>query len=537
MNTITHAILWIGLCLSCVGAYCQEKAFTYGTPEGVRLTVTPEGLSRIHGRGKQVAQGHWKAAGADAMFGPRKTGLLDNAPETHDFKRIDDAHASVRHVYPRVTVNYEYEFSGEDLSITARIHNEHPDKDIEAVRFGGLNFRFGQEPPGGIYRTFSDRELNRLKAGACHPSRHMPVGGTATIGKTFGVGVAPIRHGLSPALVNWSAGGGRHDRPRPEMTLQYYVPQTVWAEGARTFRLRLRISPRTGWKHLLAPYRQTFNETFGEARYKPSPRPLVHVTHPSSYRAVGGNNLYGFNDQKRRFDRRKNVAHFIETKLPRIKQWGAQGVVFTGMAGLDKRGIGYRPDFRLLPPEVQHNLPLLQAAFEEAGLRMGVSGQPNAFGVRKSWHLSEILPLSAEKESQLNHMWRFRIKTWRSRGASLFYFVNFGGNLNDIRALRYFRGKLGGTVTVVSQHCSDVLLLDANGSIALNYNPKQKTFSPGMSHSTRQALKWLVPEATLFARAGNKAEKAAPDAFMGKVEELGWTPMIPEIALDTALTK
>ena len=54
----------------------------------------------------------------------------------------------------------------------------------------------------------------------------------------------------------------------PQRRLIYFVVNEVPARGSRTFDLKLRVSPNQDWKHLLTPYREHFQQTFGPVRYK-----------------------------------------------------------------------------------------------------------------------------------------------------------------------------------------------------------------------------------------------------------------------------
>ena len=49
----------------------------------------------------------------------------------------------------------------------------------------------------------------------------------------------------------------------PSRRLIYFAASPIPARGARTFDLKLRVSPDLDWKHLLEPYRQHFQATFG----------------------------------------------------------------------------------------------------------------------------------------------------------------------------------------------------------------------------------------------------------------------------------
>ena len=131
------------------------------------------------------------------------------------------------------------------------------------------------------------------------------------------------------------------------------------ARGARTFDLRLRVSPNRDWQHLLAPYREHFRATFGPVRYDADYRWIASDYMNHSQQAISPTNPYGFHGGHRRFDLREGVEAFCQTLIPALKSAGGQGVILWGQGGDDPAGRMYRPDFDILPPEVERNWPIL----------------------------------------------------------------------------------------------------------------------------------------------------------------------------------
>ena len=530
-----HLLMFTCLCtllLMGVGASAHAqsdaRALTHRTPDGLRVTVTDQGLSAIRAGERRIADGHWRLRSAEQLLGMSDQEPLTGEPAQRAITVHDDRRATVTHSYDRITVEYTYVFADEDVTITARVRNRGAQRALEAVAFGGLNFDFGDENPSGLYRVWSAEELGRVGAAACHPSKHTRIGGTAVIGDGIGVGAAPVRTSLTPALVNWRSG---HDRARPSMTLQYIVPQKVWTESRRTFTLKLRFSTGDDWKHLLKPYKRTFKQTFGEARHDAIEGRVVHEVVPTSFKKRHGGNAYGYSDKNLRFDREATIERYVNKTLPLARQWGARTVIFTGLAGADPRGVGYRPAFSLIPPELSLLWPTLRSGFEARDMRLGVSGQPNAFDVRETWHTSSLLPVSAEHETQMKHIWTRHFKPLIKRGVNAYYFVNFGGDINDIRLARFYREKLGPETPVISEHCSDVLLLYTHGQNALNYIRKQDRFQASIDAPARAALNWLVPEATVYAHPGQNARHASHKQFADAARNLELTPMLSGAAL------
>ena len=105
----------------------------------------------------------------------------------------------------------------------------------------------------------------------------------------------------------------------------YFVAAPVPARGARTFDLRLRVSPDRDWQHLLAPYREHFRATFGAVRYDADYRWIAsdYVNH--SQEAVSPQNPYGLHGGHRRFDLAEGVEAFGKTVIPAIIAAAARG--------------------------------------------------------------------------------------------------------------------------------------------------------------------------------------------------------------------
>ena len=134
----------------------------------------------------------------------------------------------------------------------------------------------------------------------------------------------------------------------------------------------MRVSPDRDWKHLLEPYREHFQKTFGAVRYKADYRwiatdylnhsqqaDLAARTPTASTAGTGGST------------RPRAPRQFCDLSSPALKEGGGQGVIVWGQGGDDPRGGMYRPDFDVLPPEVEAQLADAPAAFQGGGAEAG----------------------------------------------------------------------------------------------------------------------------------------------------------------------
>ncbi len=64
--------------------------------------------------------------------------------------------------------------------------------------------------------------------------------------------------------------------------------------------------------------------------------------------------------------------HPATSLIPVLKRAGGQGVIVRGQGATTRARAMYRPDFDVLPPEVEANWPTLAQRFHDAGLKIGV---------------------------------------------------------------------------------------------------------------------------------------------------------------------
>jgi hypothetical protein len=207
---------------------------------------------------------------------------------------LSRTHAVVRQRKDDLLCVFDYTFAGEDLTISARIENQHQDAPLEVTGFSGLTFAFDR-PPTGLFQAMHPTYSQAHGIEVCHPSFQTPIGGSWAADDKVGVGFSPWKTGLERTLIlldygSWEPDKRDHD---PVRKLLYFCPAPIPPRGARTFDLRIRVSPNRAWQHLLEPYREHFQNTFGPVRYQADPRWIATDYLNASQQAISPSNPYG----------------------------------------------------------------------------------------------------------------------------------------------------------------------------------------------------------------------------------------------------
>jgi hypothetical protein len=512
----------------------QPPALAYRTPQGVAFSVTADGLSEIRVGDRVFARGGWSVFNAEPWFKDGGTGRVDagkliDATVTVLGKR----RARVRHVKKDVVSTTQYTFDGEDLLISARVENNHPDESMNIIGFSGLEFCFSRSPTG-LMMTQHISYFQAHGVGLCHPSFWSKIGGSYAVDDATGVGLSPWKTGWQRTLLLWDYASWAADKREklPERRLIYFVVAPVPARGSRTFDLRLRVSPNRDWKHLLEPYREHFRETFGPVRYKADYRWIATDYLNHSQQAVSPANPYGFHGGARRFDRPEGIQAFCDQVILALKGAGGQGVIVWGQGGDDPRGGMYRPDFDVLPPEVQANWPTLAERFRQAGLKLGVCTRPADMAVRENWKSDQIININADDPCHRAMLLR-RFQNMVDRGCTLFYLDSFGADLEHVKLMRFLREKLRPDVLTFTEHQCDAILPYSGGYSETTFQAAKPGREPGYrvwsGLENWEIYRWLVPGAQLASRL-YQVEGKIPEGFE-PVEEFFFrnrvTPLLP----------
>jgi len=324
------------------------------TPGGIVFVVTADGLSSIRKGDTVVAEGGWYGWNAGPVwFGTGAMDVLAYGYYAKDVypkvvadireKSLDvlgPAHARVRHAQPHAIVTCDYRFSGEDVTVRARMDNLHETAEIRVPAFGGLKFTFAR-PPDGILPVWHMSYLAHSKIDPIfHPSHLNRIGGSYASDGQVGVGLSPREPNLGRTLFFWDYDGWEADQRAavPVRWLTYLRAESIPPGGARTFEMVLRVSANTDWRHLLAPYKQHFRAVLGDRRYTPDHRVMAVAHINRDPKSISKENPYGFHGGMRRFDLEKGIAEFCDTVIPGLQKANGQGLIIWGQGGQHPRG-------------------------------------------------------------------------------------------------------------------------------------------------------------------------------------------------------
>ncbi len=477
-------------------------SLVYRTPRGASFTITAAGLASIAYGGHELARGGWSAFNGEHWFGQKPGAVKTDQLKEKRFEKLDDRHARVVHVKGDLTCSMDFSFDGEDVTVSARIENRHPETALEVTGFGGLEFTFGKQPQG----LMCEQHISYFQAhgtGLCHPSHFSPIGGSYAQDVTVGVGVSPWRTGLTHTLILWDYtdwNQGKREK-LPSRRLLYFVADPVPARGARTFDLRLRVSPDVTWQHLLEPYRTHFQATFGPVRYKADYRWIATDYLNHSQQAVSAENPYGFHGDFRRIDTPQGAARFCAKVVPGLRARQGQGIIVWGQAGDDPRGAMYRPDFDVLPPQVEAQWPTIAKSLKDAGLKLGVCTRPRDLAVKLDWKQDQIIAINPDDAGHRVMLWQ-RFEHMQKRGCSFLYLDSFGNSLEDVKLMRYLREKMGPATLTFCEHQCDAIMPFSGGysETTLNAGATPPYYRLWSGVREWEIYQWLVPGSQMASR-------------------------------------
>ncbi|HEY3324830.1 MAG TPA: hypothetical protein VGP72_30535 [Planctomycetota bacterium] len=500
----------------------DESRLIYKTPTGTESEVTAEGLCRISFDGRDLAKGSWSAWNADGWFkgaGPNK--VKARTIQEKSITVLGADHARVRQVKDDLLCTFDYSFSGEDVTISARIENNNPDEAMGVTGFSGLKFTFGKIPTG----LMMNQHVSYFQAhgvGLCHPGHWSKIGGSYATDDAVGVGLSPWKTGLTRTLILWDYTDWNPDKREklPDRNPMYFVVSTIPPRGAQTFDLKMRVSPDRDWKHLLEPYREHFQKTFGAVQYKADNRWISTDYLNHSQAAISPTNPYGFHGGHRRIDTTEGTKQFCDLHIAALKENGGQGVIVWGQGGDDPRGGMYRPDFDVIPPEVEANWPTIAQRLKDAGLRLGVTTRPRDMAVRDNWKSDSIIDINPENEGHRAMIWK-RFKTMMDKGCTLFYLDSFGSSYEDVILMRFLRGKMGPDILTFCEHQCDAIFPYSGGYSECTLdarNPEKCTYGVWSGTENWEIYRWLTPGAQLASRVYETKGKPpanveSPDKF------------------------
>ena len=546
-----HIPLALILAILCVGPLAAAEApsstpaagaaFHYRSPTGTEFVVTDEGLSEIRVGQHQLASGGWSLFNAEGWFkaGSGRVNAATKPGENGDrilarsLEILDHHRARVRQAQKDVLTTTIFSFDGEDVLISARVENNHSDEPLNVVGFHGLQFHFGCPPTGlMMVQHITYFQANGLRL--CHPGDWSKIGGSYATDDTIGVGVSPWKTRWNRTLLLWDYADWNPDKREalPDRNLIYFAVAPIPPRGARTIDLKLRVSRDRDWKHLLEPYREHFQATFGPVRYKANDRWIATDYLNHSIGAIGPTNPYGFQGDTRRFDTAEGVKKFCDAAIPVLQRDNGQGVILWGQGGENPRGAMYRPDFDVLPPEVEANWSTLAERFHKAGLKLGVCTRPADMAVQQDWKSDEIIEINADDPGHQAMLLR-RFQTMIKRGCTLFYLDSFGSDLEHAKLMRFLREQLGPNILTFCEHQCDAIMPYSGGYSETTFHPRQpgeeSQYDLWSGQQNWEIYRWLAPGSQMAARFMQDFPKKpdwkeTPDEFFYRHRI---TPLVP----------
>lgn len=484
----------------------RDPALVYDGPDELRFMVTSDGLSSIRQAGVEIASGGWHTANGDWIFRAGSNKVHAGKVLRKQINILESNHARVRHEQKDVVTTFDYVFEGEDVTITARVENNHPSFPLNVVRFMGLAFTFTTEPRGVYPGTGAWRDYGALQnygIDCMHPGFYTRVGGTYLFGMDYGVGTTPVETGLGDRTMFFWTPKQADTKVDLVWSLDHFRYDPIPAGGAKTFAMQMRVSTNTRWKHLLEPYKDYFVKTCGPVRYESDYR-MMGVAHVNNTGKLTPDNPYGY--QRFRFlHTTAGTNAFCDTVVNGLRGANGQGLLIWGHGGFEPRGAMYRTDFDVLPPEVEDNWPILRDRFAAAGLRFGVCARPSQFQVRTSWEQDGTFDLNADDPQHLKMTWD-RFKKMIDLGCTMFMLDSFGNKPSDITIMRYLRTRMGAGIQTFSEHQFDALLPYTGAySITDHWTQSDERARPGQWHPRPMLelwniYEWLCPGVNMLAR-------------------------------------
>jgi len=537
--TFAAAIVWATISLPTTIAAepipkpSDADALHYRSLSGVEFIVTDEGLSEIRVGQKTLARGGWSVFNAEGWFKAGSGRVDGDRVLTKSIEVLDQRHARVRQVQKDIVSTTTYSFDGEDVLISARIENNHEQEPLNVVGFHGLTFHFGR-PPTGLMMVQHITYFQAHGVQLCHPGDWSKIGGSYAEDDAIGVGLSPWKAGWNRTLLLWDYADWNPGKREllPDRQLIYFAVMPVPARGARTIDLKIRVSPDRDWKHLLEPYREHFQATFGPVRYKADDRWIATDYLNHSPGAIGPDNPYGFHADTRRFDKPEGIQKFCDAAIPVLQRDKAQGVILWGQGGENPRGAMYRPDFDVLPPEVEANWPTLVERFHRAGLKVGVCTRPSDMAVQRNWKSDEIIEINADDPGH-REMLLHRFQTMMKRGCTLFYLDSFGSDLEHVKLMKYLREQLGPNILTFAEHQCDALLPFSGGYSETTFHSPQPGEPPQYDlwsgDRNWEIYQWLTPGSQMASRFMQEEPKKplwkeSPDEYLYRNRV---TPLLP----------
>lgn len=468
---------------------------------GYTITLDDNGLSKLSLGGDTLGNGIVQLIDGSWFYRPfDPLGKVPTvASKTVEFQPNG---AIVTHVYTGLLgakVVYTYTVSGNDVHISALVFNTGT-KPLQPG-FSSMNF---QRAPGGTYLNLGfDQSSTQSNPDIYYPGFNVPYAAAAWLGVPSTAPGAPQIN-----LASWS----EEDPYEKFMQLLYThaLPGVSQASiffsivppgGSRVYKWAYRFQNSTDWKDLLGGYKTALRTVFPTLSYEPDARPILQFAR-TDVSFIRPDNPYGYQDGgtnlSSRFDKLEGCQDYLTRTLPPMTQVGYQGVIFWQLQGEHPRGVKYRPDFNVYPPETIPNLPVLTSGFRNAGFSIGLLSRPSVTITSATWTTDGLASLTDEPNSVLDL--KARLQWALGQTFNSFYLDSFVNDDTDHGILKTIRDTVGPNVHLFCEHSTAL-------SMALSAAYLEISWTNGVVLPQKiEVLRWLWPESIIAGKfVGNIA--------------------------------
>ena len=496
-------------------------------PSAYVVTLDEDGVSSVSFGGKQVATGNVQLLDGTWFYESWVTRSYTPTVTSKSVSYLPNG-AKVTHSYSGVlkaVAVYSYAITGDDIVVSVTVTNQSSNP-ATIVAFRSPRFLFTDWAKASSNQLGYDQSHTQYSGvSLSYPSVNVPFAATY-LTATSGSG-APIN------FCTWSSenpderfmtmGTGIYQLPGVSLTNFFF--KAIPAFGSQTFKFSYRFSNSKDAHVLLQSYKDTLRAQL-PMQYNPDVRPLAQFASiDSSY--VRPDNPYGYNDGGggifRRFDTLAGCKDYVTKVVPPMRRANFQGMLMWQPQGINARGVLYRPDFDVFPPETLANLPTLVNGFKNAALNIGLLARPGV--VIAASGSSDGLLRASDNEVQLADLGK-RLKWATNTGFAGFYLDSFVEGDPDHNILKFIRNQLGRDVQTFTEH-STVLSLPLSGAyIEFSYANGVYVFP-----QRYRDLSWMYPDAVWCANFRGELPPGGYPALYAYMLQNKLTPLVEDYLL------
>ena len=510
-----------------VGASTATFGKDFRLPSGYVVTLDEDGVSSVSFGGKQVATGNVQLLDGTWFYEPWVTRSYTPAVTSKSVAYLSNG-ANVTHNYSGVLkalAVYSYTITGDDILVSVKVTNQSSNPST-IVAFRSPRFLFSNWAADSSNQLGYDQGHTQAHGvQLSYPSVNVPF--AATYVRATSTSGAPINFctwsSESPDERFMTMAFGIY--PLPGLSLGNFFFKAIPAFGSQSFRFSYRFSSSKDAHVLLQSYKDHLRAQL-PIEYNPDVRPLAQFASiNSSY--IRPDNPYGYNDGGggifRRFDTLAGCKDYVAKLVPPMQQANFQGMIMWQPQGINPRGVQYRPDFDVFPPETLANLPTLVNGFKNAGLKIGLLARPGVV-IAASGSTDGLLRAS-ENEVQLADLGK-RLKWATNNGFEGFYLDSFVQDGPDHNILKFIRNQLGREVQTFTEFPTVISMPLSGAYMEFSYANGAYVFP-----QRYRDLRWIYPEAVWFANFRGALPPGGYPALYAYMLQNKLTPLVQDFEL------